>query len=504
MINITITITIKSKIYLIWACIFSFANAANAANLESYNKKLEKIKHIIVIYAENRSFDSLYSAFSSKNDKDSNIHKQLDFDNTVLPYLPKIWNDKSLQNEKSNQISNAPFSVEQILNKDLNSKIHSDPVHKFYQNQEQINGGKNNKFAAISNAGALTMGYFNGESLPLFKRAKQFTLADNFFMGAFGGSFLNHQYLICACAPKFDNAPAKLKVILDDYGKLKRTIDSPKSALIGHPKYVQDGSVSPDGFAINTLQPPYQPSWIKPKNNIKDSLAFVNNDENPLPAQTSITIGDTLSEKNISWAWYAQGWNKAIADGMQDPDKPRSVIYNDKDGAINFQPHHQPFNYYSRFSPHNLDERAKFLKDGDDFMDAINNDMLPQVSFYKPQGSNNQHPEYTNVMNGDMHIDSVVDKIMHSKVWKDSVIIISYDENGGFWDHVAPPIGDKFGPGNRIPTIIISPFAKKNYVDHTMYDTTSIIKFITLRFGLKPLSGVRKDVGDLTNALNLD
>jgi phospholipase C len=72
------------------------------------------------------------------------------------------------------------------------------------------------------------------------------------------------------------------------------------------------------------------------------------------------------------------------------------------------------------------------------------------------------------------------------------------------WDHVPPPESDEFGPGTRIPTIIISPFAKRGFVDHTLYDTTSIIKFVTRRFGLEPLPGVRANAGDLTNALISD
>jgi phospholipase C len=85
------------------------------------------------------------------------------------------------------------------------------------------------------------------------------------------------------------------------------------------------------------------------------------------------------------------------------------------------------------------------------------------------------------------------------------LVIVTYDENGGYWDHVAPPTGpgwgDRWGPGTRIPTIIVSPFAKRGYVDHTSYDTTSILKLITKRFGLEPLPGVRRNPGDLTNAL---
>jgi len=71
------------------------------------------------------------------------------------------------------------------------------------------------------------------------------------------------------------------------------------------------------------------------------------------------------------------------------------------------------------------------------------------------------------------------------------VVVISYDENGGFWDHVAPPKGDRWGPGTRIPAIIVSPFARKGFVDRTAYDTSSILRFITRRFMLSQLAGLR-------------
>ena len=84
-------------------------------------------------------------------------------------------------------------------------------------------------------------------------------------------------------------------------------------------------------------------------------------------------------------------------------------------------------------------------------------------------------------------------------------VLVTYDENGGYWDHVPPPAGpgwsDRWGPGTRIPAIIVSPFAKRGHVDKTPYDTTSIIKLITRRHGLEPLPGVRANVGDLAAAL---
>jgi len=96
----------------------------------------------------------------------------------------------------------------------------------------------------------------------------------------------------------------------------------------------------------------------------------------------------------------------------------------------------------------------------------------------------------------------LVARLQASPQWPHMAIIITYDENGGFWDHVAPPKGDRWGPGTRVPTIVISPYARKGFVDSTPYDTTSILKFITRRFKLTPLPGVRAGAGDLTNAFD--
>jgi phospholipase C len=94
------------------------------------------------------------------------------------------------------------------------------------------------------------------------------------------------------------------------------------------------------------------------------------------------------------------------------------------------------------------------------------------------------------------------------------VVVVTYDENGGFWDHVAPPKADRWGPGTRIPALVISPFARKGFVDHTQYDTTSILSLITRRYELPVLKGIvardaglrahgGQPMGDLTAALVL-
>jgi len=208
----------------------------------------------------------------------------------------------------------------------------------------------------------------------------------------------------------------------------------------------------------------------------------------------------------VSWAWYAGGWDAALADGRQDPKAKRGVIYSREAGSPIFQPHHQPLNYYARFAPGTAD-RARHLRDEKEFVAAIDAGTLPAVAFFKPAGRYTEHPSYTDVTSGDEHIALLLDRLRKSPQWSKMAVIVTYDENGGFWDHVPPPAGpgwgDRWGPGTRIPAIVVSPYAKRGYVDKTPYDTTSILKFITRRFGLEPLPGVRPNAGDLTNAFDL-
>jgi phospholipase C len=236
---------------------------------------------------------------------------------------------------------------------------------------------------------------------------------------------------------------------------------------------VKEGAVTSDGFAVNTLYPSTTP---RPENPDPKEL---------LPLQGMPTIGDRLSEKGVSWAWFAAGWNDAV-NGKSDPT---------------FEYHHQPFLYFANYAV-GTPGRAEHLKDMDDFRAALRNNALPAVSFIKPLGLFDEHPGYTDVMRGQNYIHDLIKLIQASPAWKDSAIILAYDENGGRWDHVAPPKGDRWGPGTRVLAIIISPFAKRHWVDHTQYDTTSILKFIETRWELAPLGSRDAAANNLTNAFD--
>ena len=501
------------------ACSATSANAAKARPQRAPG--LEQIETVVVIYAENRGFDHLYGFFPGANGLrrvTRGMSVQSDRDGAVLKELPPVWGGLTAKGvtppvteAQTEHLPNAPFGLDDPKGFNVSlAVITQSPWHLFYQYQMQIDGGRNDKFVAFADKGALVMGHYrtNAAKLPLWNFARRYTLADNFFMGAFGGSYLNHFWLVCACTPKYpdaDRSPAKnqIAVVESDGVSLKIADNSPKTAMEGMPKFVHDGALTPDFFSINTMQPPYQPSAVKPAPDGDPALA---DPANPtvLPPQTEATIGDLLSAKGVSWAWYAGAW-QATLDGTSVSPPPI------------FQYHHQPFNYFAAWAPGTA-ARAEHLKDGGvdgvAFIKAIDSAALPQVTFYKPQGNLNEHPGYADVIAGDRHIADVIGHLQNSPQWKHMLVVVTYDENGGFWDHVAPPKADRWGPGSRVPAIIISPFAKRYYVDHAQYDTTSILRFITRRFDLPKLPGLterdaalkangRKPLGDLTGALRL-
>jgi acid phosphatase len=482
------------------ALAFAVLLSACATTVAPQKSGVAGIEHIVVIYAENRSFDNLYGLFPGANglaNASPATYVQVDRDGRELPRLPPVWKGSAPDPAFPTNLPNKPFRIDAPpINLPL-SVATRDVVHRFYQNQEQIDGGRNDRFAATSDAGGLALGYYDGSTLPLWPWARDYVLADNFFMGAFGGSYLNHFWLICACTPEDRDAPPALRADIDARGWLRTKPNSPASALDGAPIFVRDGDVTPDGYSVNTEQPPWQPSRVPPARD--GDPRGTDPKQHTLPPQTLKNIGDTLTARGVTWAWYSGAWNAALADGMQPPDAPRKVIATSANGAPYFVTHHQPFNYFARFAPGTKD-REEHLKDYTDLVASIERGTLPQVVFYKPQGTLNEHPGYADVLSGDIHIAELIAKLKASPLWPTTAIIVTYDENGGFWDHVAPPAGERWGPGSRIPTLIVSPLAKRGVVDHTHYDTTSILKFITRRFALEPLPGVRSDVGDLTAA----
>jgi phospholipase C len=415
----------------------------------------KNIDHIVVIYQENWSFDGLYGQFPgaegiSRASAASLTQRAKDGSVLTQAPVPVINGNPDPAFARADLAALLkPYDVAPYASAD---SLTGDLVHRFYTNQLQIDGGKNDKFVAWSDNGGLVMSHYNANDMPEGKLARQYVLFDHFFIGAFGGSFLNHQFLIAARAPVFPNAPASMVATPPDAQGLTEA----------------DKVVTPDGYVVNTA---FTVNTPHPAN--ADPATLV-------PNQTYDTIGDRLSDKGLAWGWYSGGWNDALA-GHPSPL---------------FQFHHQAFAFFAKYAD-GTQAKKDHLKDESEFLASVKEGDLPAVAFVKPLGDENEHPGYATLAQGQQHVADLVAAIQSSPQWKSTVIIITYDDFGGRWDHVAPPKVDRWGPGTRVPAILISPYAKKGVVEHGTYDTTSILKLIETRWDLKPLTERDAKAGDL-------
>ena len=533
--------------------------ALPAAGTESNrdDSSLNKINHIVVIYEENHSFDNLYGTWEGVNGRsNAPSAKTLQVGQTTGAYTCLMQNDVNLTSPPlaadcadattatpfTSHFPNAPFSIEASIPKDartcpqpgvfaphgltpspanLPGGCTEDIVHRFYQEQYQLNNGNQNRYTTGSDAVGLTQGYYNTQALPIYQYLHEedhphYAIADNFFQAAFGGSFLNHQWLIAAASPTWPGAPVAFHSIIDSNGMPNGKTTNPSYALYTPTGPVLDRqltqlcpSVVPGracgDYAVNTIQPAYQPFKGTPQ----------------LPPQTGSTIGDELSGAGVSWAWYSGGWSNANGDylGPGWTNGPVAGVCGDPDSAPNpvwpycpnkvFQFHHQPFNYYANYAPGTAGRTH--LKDEQSFMDlataSTKTCKLNSVSFVKPIGLENEHPGYTSESRGSSHLVDLLKSIEGSACRKDTLVVTTYDEFGGQWDHVAPPgqggtagPHDQWGPGTRLPTLIIAPRLRGDFVvDHTQYDTTSVLSTIEHRFGLAPLGTRDAAVNDLSS-----
>jgi phospholipase C len=505
------------------------------------------VKRIVVIYEENHSFDNLYGGWEGVNglanadaahttqvNQAGTPYKcllQVDV-NLATPPLTPTCHDDTTATAFDSHFPNSPFRIDDFIAPsdttcpplgDFSKPdgwlkgtgqpggCTRDLVHRFYQEQYQLDGGKQDRYTTGSDAVGLTQGYYDTKALPIYKYLHapghpSYAIADKFFQGAFGGSFLNHQWLVAAATPTFTGAPADQHSVLDAngmpntyplYTPTGTVKDTALTAACPAPKGLACGD-----YAVNTIQPTYQPHGSGLQ----------------LPPQTGATIGDRLSGKHVDWAWYSGGWSNANGDvgapGWTNGNGPTCSDPNTLAGATFpncpdklFQFHHQPLNYYASFAPDTA-MREDHLRDEAEFEAAAaaskKHCRLKPVSFIKPIGAENEHPGYASEHSGSSHLVDLLTSIEDSRCAKDTMVIVTYDEFGGQWDHVSPPgMGsrgphDQWGPSTRIPALVLSPRLGSDFVvDDTSHDTTSILATIEHRFGLKPLTSRDAAVKDL-------
>jgi phospholipase C len=255
-------------------------------------------------------------------------------------------------------------------------------------------------------------------------------------------------------------------------------------------------------YAVNTIQPLTQPTSSNP---IK------------LPAQTGKTIGDELTVAGVSWAWYSGGWSNAAGDKgapgwtngtgptCSDPNSFANPVFPYCPNKV-FQFHHQPFNYFAAYAPGTAGRTH--LRDEVEFQNLVaasgKTCMLDSVSFVKPIGLENEHPGYMSEGRGSDHLVQLLQSLQNSKCASDTMVVRHLRRVRRQWDHVSPPgqggapgPHDKWGPGTRIPALIIAPQTESTFAaDHTQYDTTSILATIEHRWGHQPLGSRDAAVND--------
>ncbi|TAI64264.1 alkaline phosphatase family protein [Bradyrhizobium sp. Leo170] len=528
---------------------------------------LKAYKHVVIIYQENHSFDNLYGHWGDVGRDNINGVSDADQPHTLqvrqdskTVYTCLLQNDVNLTSPSPlptsctdngssvailSAFKNKPFEINDFIptsattcpkpigafaahgflnGTGLPGGCTEDIVHRFYSEQYQINGGRQNRYMTGSDASGLVMGYYDTKKLPIYRYlhdrgAPNYVIADSFFQGAFGGSFLNHQFLVAAAAPQFvgasnDGSATDLHSIVDANGMPTSTplytpLSTVKDAQLTA-KCSQAGlptGLACGDYTVNTTQPFYQP--------YSPGTA----DARRLPPLNTPNIGDRLSAKRVDWAWYSGGWSNANGDvgasgwtngngtTCTDPNHlPTAVFPNCAD--VDFQFHHQAFNYFANYAP-GTKARKDHLKDEAEFIQAAKNGRLKDVSFIKPIGEENEHPGYASEAEGSQHLVDLVKAITEGPDGKDTLIVITYDEFGGQWDHVPPPphnrrgddakAADQWGPGTRIPALLISKRFEKSGVAHEDYDTTSILKLLEKRFDLDPV--VTRPVRSLSVAL---
>jgi acid phosphatase len=541
-------------------------SAAAAQPATAGARGLQGIDHLVVIYEENHSFDNLFGRWPgvdglAGNPADTPRSVQVGPDPARTPYDCLLQNDVNLTSPPltpvcsgstpagvtfDSHFRNQPFPIDAYIQptdttcpppgvfapngvpkgSGLPGGCTRDLVHRFYNEQYQIDGGRMDRYTAGSDAAGLTQGYYDTRQLPVYQYltdplGPRYAVLDDFFQSAFGGSFLNHQWLVTARTPVYPDALADGSA--DDLHSVVGADGFPASTPLHPTTGLKDTALTqaanPDGsclvrpgqptppagtvcgdYAVNTIQPAYQP--YAPGTPVSRRL----------PPQTYPTIGTRLSAADVSWAWYAGGWDNANGNvggrgwtngstpgTCTDPQHNLNAVYPNCPDAL-FQFHHQPLNYFAEYAPGTA-ARAAHLRDEQDFLHQVEIGALPSVSFVKPVGEENEHPGYASVSAGERHLVDLLKAIAASPQASSTAVVVTYDEFGGQWDHVPPPtargVSDQWGPGTRIPALVVSPLLRGPKVSSLPADTTSILATIEDRYGLAPLTSRDASVNSL-------
>ncbi len=367
----------------------------------------QKIKHIVFIIKENRSFDHYFGLFPGAD-------------------------GASVGRTSSGEL--VPLRV-------APDQVSPDPAHSAQSAYVAYDHGRMDRFDLIP--GAVDLGVDDAytqmreRDIPdYWAYARRFTLDDHFFSTIMGPSLPNHLVTIAAQSANVNSNPA----------------------FVNSPAYNDTswGCDAAAGTFVTTLSPARRQGHTAPCFDIA-------------------TLADRLNAKHIAWRYYAP------------PEHQAGYIWSTFDAIRHIRYGSQ---WRSNVVPWGL------------FETQVARGHLAPVTWLVTDAAHSEHPPASSCLGQDATV-SEVNAIMRSPFWASTAIFVTWDDFGGFFDHVAPPQVNQLGLGPRVPTIVISPYARRGYVDHTPYDFTSLLRFVEERFGLAPLTARDAHGPTLANSFNM-
>ncbi|WP_328603798.1 alkaline phosphatase family protein [Amycolatopsis sp. NBC_00345] len=464
----------------------SAATSADAQPLRpqpaSWLPTLTPIKHVVVIFGENISFDHYFGSYPNATNENGTPFQAARNTPKVNGLSPQLMTDNP------NAYNPKRLGPDQALTCDQN--------HGYGAEQAAFNGGKMDKFVektetdkctgqpVLFGEPGLVMDYYDGNTVTgMWNYAQNYALSDNSFNTVFGPS-----------------TPGAINLISGQTHGMQAV--DPVTHEPATDAYVTQ---SPDAKGVGTVINDPDPAWDDCSD--KNHTATDN-----LGAMQGRNVGDLLNSRHVTWGWFQGGFKPTgTANGYAQCGAQHANV--GAQSSVDYSPHHEPFQYYaSTANPHHLapssvqaigqTDRANHQYDVSDFNDSLKAGSMPAVSFLKAPEYQDGHAGYSDPLDEQQFVVNEINQIQKSPDWRSTAVVLAYDDSDGWYDHVGATVvngskdasqdqsvctgkpttqgkyADRCGYGPRLPMLVISPYSKVNYVDHTRTDQTSVLQFI--------------------------
>ncbi|MDE1941946.1 MAG: alkaline phosphatase family protein [Betaproteobacteria bacterium] len=529
--NMALTTAATSVVLALSACGGSSSGVPSLATADAL-QTATPIKHLVVIYNENVSFDHYFGTYPNATNPAGSPSFTATSGTPAVNGLTTalLTSNPTAKNSKNGTGAVNPFRL------DRSQAATADQGHAYTAEQQAYDNGLVDLFPYYTGKGTSSstgtfattgqvMGYYDGNTVTaLWNYAQHFAMNDNAFTDTYGPS-----------------TPGALEAISGQTNgvQLVATTKQPFT-LAAYSYYINDGQ---GGYTlINDVDPGYDVC-----SSTTDQIMM-----------TGKNIGDLLNAANVTWGGFMGGFNLGVTNANSTTGCKRSTNSPVVNSTVtDYIPHHNWFQYYKSTAnptharPSSLQavgytyqadgrtlDPANHQYDLQDFYDSVKSGNYPAVSFLKAPAYQDAHAGYSDPLDEQAFVTQVVNFLQQQPDWKNTLVVVTYDDSDGWYDHVyvsptspsfdsqadqlngsgvcgsgtplagvnGKPVNGRCGPGTRIPFLVISPLAKANYVDHTQISQASIVRFIEDNWlGGQRLGGGSFDAnaGSITGMLNL-